>query len=89
MRLIISDIGGSIVSEQLRRVRGSPPCKTWHSSTLSNELCTHTGLASDVAVVFKERAEKPLDKDRQTINTKGMGLDLRLTLIKKPLEMFQ
>lgn len=87
LRQITSDSDGSSLSVQLR-IRGNPPCKTWNSSILSNELWAHTRPASDMAGVFKKRAEKPLDKSRLSQNTKGKGLDLRLMLIKKPLEMF-
>lgn len=88
LRQITSDIDSSSLSVQLRIVRGNPPCKTWDPSILSNELWAHTRPASDVAGMFKERAEKPLDKGRLSQNAKGKGLDLRQMLIKKPLEMF-
>lgn len=32
--------------------------------------------------------KETLDKSRLSQNTKGKGMDLRLMLIKKPLEMF-
>lgn len=68
----------------LRIIRGNPPCKTWNPRILSNELWAHRRPASDLAGVLK----KPLDKSRLSQNTKGKGMDLRLMLIKKPLEMF-
>lgn len=62
---------------QLRRVRESPPCKTWGPSTLTNELWAYTRLASDAAGVFKERAEKLLEESRknQKHQKKGFGLE--------------
>lgn len=70
---IPSDSDGSRLSVKLR-IRGNPPCKTWDPRILSSELWAHTGPASDVAGVFKERAEEPwMEEGRPSRNAKGKG----------------